>query len=245
MQPQKPLIPPPFSNFLRGVQGLFLFTVLLYSSASARAETVSGRVVGVIDGDTIDLLINGRTETVRLFGIDCPEGGQVYGQKAKQFTSAMVYGKTVSLARKGIDLNGRTVGTVDIGGRSLEEILVRGGYAWYFKSHASNPVLAGMEQEARSQRRGLWAYPAPVPPWVYRHRDGEIAGSSSRRSGKTVQNLESRSEQTTVVYHGNIVSHKFRRPSCQHYNCKNCTAEFSSREEAIRALYVPCGTCNP
>src|SRR2546422_7359342 len=73
-----------------------VFLVLLLESAIAFAD-FTGRVVGVTDGDTIKVMHNGRAEKIRLHGIDCPEKGQPYGTKAKQFTSEMVFGKTVTL----------------------------------------------------------------------------------------------------------------------------------------------------
>src|SRR5207247_10694465 len=57
----------------------------------------TGKVVGVTDGDTITVLHNGKGERVRLHGIDCPEKGQAFGQRAKQFTSALAFGKEVTV----------------------------------------------------------------------------------------------------------------------------------------------------
>ena len=51
--------------------------------------------------------------------------------------------------------------------------------------------------------------------------------------------------QAATIYHGNVRSKKFHRPGCRYYNCKNCTAEFTSREQAIQAGYVPCKVCKP
>jgi hypothetical protein len=51
--------------------------------------------------------------------------------------------------------------------------------------------------------------------------------------------------QADVVYHGNVRSKKFHRPGCRYYNCKNCTARFPKREQAIQAGYVPCKVCKP
>ncbi|HQH28791.1 MAG TPA: thermonuclease family protein, partial [Oligoflexia bacterium] len=56
------------------------------------AESFSGEVVGVVDGDTIFVMLEGRTNKVRLWGIDCPETGQAFGKRAKQFTSSKVFG---------------------------------------------------------------------------------------------------------------------------------------------------------
>jgi hypothetical protein len=50
---------------------------------------------------------------------------------------------------------------------------------------------------------------------------------------------------TDAQYFGNTSSHKFHRASCKYAGCANCTAKFKTREEAIKAGYVPGGCCNP
>lgn len=72
----------------------------------------AGQVVGVTDGDTISVMHNGRAEKVRLHGIDCPEKGQAFGQRAKQFTSALVFGKEVTVTVHDSDKYGRTIDEV-------------------------------------------------------------------------------------------------------------------------------------
>jgi micrococcal nuclease len=72
-----------------------ILSLLLYSPLWA--EEFTGKVVGVSDGDTIKVMYLGRAERVRLYGIDCPEKGQAFGNRAKQFTSQMVFGKDVLL----------------------------------------------------------------------------------------------------------------------------------------------------
>lgn len=47
------------------------------------------------------------------------------------------------------------------------------------------------------------------------------------------------------AFHGNVRSHKFHRPGCRYYRCRNCTAVFPSRKAAIAAGYEPCGICKP
>lgn len=48
-----------------------------------------------------------------------------------------------------------------------------------------------------------------------------------------------------VMYHGNLKSKIFHRPECRSYNCKDCTATFNSRQDAINAGYRPCKVCKP
>jgi endonuclease YncB( thermonuclease family) len=57
------------------------------------ATDFTGRVVSVLDGDTIEVLLNTHPERVRLSGIDCPEKGQAFGKRAKQATSGLVFEK--------------------------------------------------------------------------------------------------------------------------------------------------------
>ena len=64
---------------------------------SAVALVITGPVVSVLDGDTIEVLHNTRAERIRLNGIDCPEKGQAFGTRAKQAASEPVFGKDVTI----------------------------------------------------------------------------------------------------------------------------------------------------
>lgn len=47
------------------------------------------------------------------------------------------------------------------------------------------------------------------------------------------------------AYHGNTKSKRFHRSGCRYFYCKHCTAVFKTREEAIKAGYIPCKVCKP
>jgi micrococcal nuclease len=132
----------------------------------------SGQVVRVLDGDTIEVLHNRRAKRIRLNGIDAPEKGQAFGQKAKQFVSEQAFGKDMTVRTFGLDKYGRTIGDVFLpDGRMLNEELVREGLAWWYREYApGNVTLEKLEAEAREAKRNLWSHKRPVPPWVYRHR---------------------------------------------------------------------------
>lgn len=66
---------------------LLICALMLSVCAAWAGEDVKAKVVGVKDGDTLSVLCDGSAKTVRLAGIDCPEKGQPYCTKAKQFTS--------------------------------------------------------------------------------------------------------------------------------------------------------------
>ena len=59
------------------------------SFSAVLALDFTAPVVSVLDGDTIEVLHNNKAERIRLNGIDCPEKGQAYGQRAKHATAAL------------------------------------------------------------------------------------------------------------------------------------------------------------
>jgi micrococcal nuclease len=134
------------------------------------ADSFSGKVVGIADGDTIEVMHTGRAERVRLYGIDCPELHQAFGSRAKQFTSGLAFGKNVGVQLRDVDQYGRTVGEVILpDGKSLNRELVRAGLAWWYRQFArGDRELERLEAEARRDKRGLWADKDPVPPWNFR-----------------------------------------------------------------------------
>jgi len=138
--------------------------------AIAWAEDWHGRVVGIHDGDTLELLRGAKSVKVRLYGIDCPELGQPYGRAAKQRAAELVFGKTVAVQGTRQDRYGRSVAWITMAdGRALNAELVRSGLAWWYRKYAPKQrALALLEEAARDAHRGLWADEDPVPPWLWR-----------------------------------------------------------------------------
>jgi micrococcal nuclease len=148
---------------------IFPIILFLLFASSLYAEEFTGKVVGISDGDTIKVMYEGRAEKVRLYGIDCPEKGQAFGNRAKQFTSDLVFGKEVLVNTHGCDKYGRILGDVFTpDDQSLNQELVRAGYAWWFRRYSNDANLKKLEEEARANKVGLWADPHAVTPWEWR-----------------------------------------------------------------------------
>lgn len=131
--------------------------------------TFTGKVTGIKDGDTFEVLYDNQPERVRLAEIDCPEKAQAFGTKAKQFASDLCFGKTVTVINTGRDRYGRIVGkVVTEDGVNVNEELVKAGYAWHYKQYSDSELLDEYEQQAREQKLGLWSAKRPVAPWDYR-----------------------------------------------------------------------------
>jgi micrococcal nuclease len=152
------------------VFGLLLL-VGAFSYPAAFVHALTGKVVGVSDGDTITVLDGTTEHKIRLFGVDSPEKHQPFGTRAKQFTSDMVFRKTVQVESVTRDRYGRTVGIVKVEGRTLNEELVRAGMAWVYPDYCKRSICTewrSLESHAHAQRRGLWQDAHPVPPWNFR-----------------------------------------------------------------------------
>ena len=146
--------------------------LLLYLASTPLLADITGRVVGVADGDTITVLDarQGLTK-IRLHQIDAPEKKQDYGQRSKQSLSNLVYGKQARVEVFDTDKYGRTVGKVWINGLDANLEQVKRGMAWVYEKYASDPAYFAAERAAKSGRVGLWDQPTPTPPWVFRHPD--------------------------------------------------------------------------
>jgi endonuclease YncB( thermonuclease family) len=153
----------------------------------ANPDSFEAEVVGVIDGDTIDVRAgNTPSYRIRLAGIDAPEKKQAFGNKAKQNLSDLVYRKAVRIEWSKKDKYGRIVAkilappgscatqpckaTFDV---NLAQIAA--GYAWHYKEYEKEQPKQDRqaydlaEQHAREQGLGLWKDAHPVPPWEWRH----------------------------------------------------------------------------
>jgi micrococcal nuclease len=137
------------------------------TAGGARAD--SGRVVKVVDGDTIHVQVAGTREKVRYIGVDTPEtkhpakGVECYGRQASQFNARLVAGERVRLVRdvEERDRYGRLLAYVYRvrDGLFVNAELARLGYAQPLSippdvRHAER--FADLARQAREQGRGLW-----------------------------------------------------------------------------------------
>jgi endonuclease YncB( thermonuclease family) len=130
----------------------------------------TGKVTGIKDGDTFEVLFDGQPEKVRLAEIDCPEKSQAFGKNAKQYASNLCFGKTVTVISTGKrDRYQRVVGTiVTADSVNVNQELVKAGFAWHYKQYSKSKELSQMEDKAREAHLGLWADEHPQAPWEWR-----------------------------------------------------------------------------
>lgn len=143
--------------------------LLAAASIASAGEWFSGKVVSIKDGDTVGIMRDGREVTVRLDGIDCPESGQDYGTRAKQYCSDLIYGRIVNVEVRDIDKYGRTVGRVFVDGKDVSLELVRAGLAWHYVEYSNDLNLADAQVEASESNIGLWSRDDQIAPWIFRN----------------------------------------------------------------------------
>lgn len=160
--------------------------VLLLAIPLAHAESFSGRVVGVADGDTVTVLDASMVQhKVRLSGIDAPEKSQPFGQRSKESLSELVFGRWVFVESEKRDRYGREVGKIFKDGLDTNLEQIRRGFAWHYKAYAQEQseqdrgAYAVAEELSRFNKSGLWRDSEPTPPWEYRRTNREQRSRSS------------------------------------------------------------------
>jgi micrococcal nuclease len=129
-------------------------------------------VADIVDGDTIEVLIDGTEEDVRYIGVDTPEsvkpGAAVecFGPEASDFNERLVGGERVRLefGPERRDDYGRLLAYVYVGDRFVNADLVRRGYATTLTISPNDqfaPLFDRLEQEAGNAGRGLWGACGP------------------------------------------------------------------------------------
>lgn len=165
------------------------FILLLLASVHLYGASFTGRVVGVIDGDTITVLYNHTPLKVRLAEIDAPEKKQNGGMDAKYFLSSLIFSKVVNVDWKEKDKYGRIIGFITvpfmqclesdaimvsvIGNSDLVDVnltMVASGYAWEYKGYSKNPYMKSWEENARDCGIGIWKNGNPVYPAKWRKK---------------------------------------------------------------------------
>lgn len=145
--------------------------ILLFALCSP-SLALDGKVVSVIDGDTIDVLDDSKKQhRIRFDGIDAPERGQPFSNRSKSTLSDLVFGKTVRVDTEGTDKYDRTIGRVYVDGRDVGLAMLEAGMAWHYIKYDQSKDYADAEKTARASNRGLWRDKSSMPPWEWRRLD--------------------------------------------------------------------------
>jgi len=149
------------------------FAAVAAAAQAGDAPRLAGTVVGIADGDTVDLRLDSGMIRVRLHAVDAPEHDQPYGRAARRELSRLVYLRKVEVEPIEQDQYDRLVARLWLGEMDVNAELLRSGAAWVYRRYAREPDYCAFEQEARALEHGLWGLPTipPVAPWEWRQRE--------------------------------------------------------------------------
>ncbi|AVX40773.1 micrococcal nuclease (plasmid) [Carboxydocella thermautotrophica] len=202
------------------------------------------KVLSVIDGDTIQVNLNGVEEKVRLIGVNTPETHhpskpvEPYGPEAEKFTRSQLTGKQVYLEKdvQERDKYGRLLAYVwlekpvnksekEIRAKLFNAKLLIDGYAQVMTIPPNvkySDLFVKLQREARENNRGLW--------------------------GIEINNSSSAAQKIAEDYFvGSIKSNKYHYPDCRWAKkiLPGNLIKFDSPKDARKKGYEPCGVCNP
>ncbi|SYE94828.1 SNase-like micrococcal nuclease [Klebsiella pneumoniae] len=146
------------------------FAVALLPATLCAAQ-IQGKVIRVLDGDTIEVLQERQPVRVRLLNIDAPEKKQPFGRWSTNQLKSLLAGQSVTVSYTQTDRYGRVLGrVVTANGTEANRQQVLKGAAWVYDRYNTDNSLPALQREAQTQKRGLWADNQPVPPWEWRHK---------------------------------------------------------------------------
>lgn len=213
-------------------------SVFILLTLSIIAQTITGKVTAITDGDTIKVLENKVEYKIRFNAIDAPEKSQVYGQKSKEFLSSLIFGKEVIVEVKDKDKYGRYVSDIFLGNRYINAEMIENGFAWHYKQYSKDKKLAELEDKARENKLGLWAISNPTSPWDFRHGTSTVKINITESYSNTKQNEDVKENVVYITKTGK----KYHRDGCSSLSKSKIEI---SREVAEAKGYSPCSICNP
>jgi micrococcal nuclease len=167
-----------YQHLLQIIAGVVLLLLGSLFLVSDEQETLgyeetpeNGTVDRVVDGDTVDVVIDERVVRVRLIGIDTPETldprkeVQCFGLEATQHLKDLLVDQTVTLeydeSQGLVDKYDRALGYLKLDdGTNIAERMLRDGFAYeytYDDPYKYQEVFKNAEQDARDSERGLWS----------------------------------------------------------------------------------------
>ncbi|EIO3791025.1 thermonuclease family protein [Escherichia coli] len=157
---------------------IFIYLLTAFQSANAggipytfNQKILQGKVIRVLDGDTIEVLQDKKSVRIRLANIDAPEKKQAFGRWSANQLKALLAAQPVTVTYTQTDRYGRIIGHVfTTNGTDASRFMVQSGAAWVYERYNTDKSLPALQREAQEQKRGLWVDANPVPPWEWRYK---------------------------------------------------------------------------
>lgn len=133
-----------------------------------------GWVTKVVDGDTLHVqpAQGGISHKLRIKGIDAPEVCQAWGMQSREALARLVWGQRVTVRVHDVDDHGRWLAQVMVHGEDVGAQLVAQGHAWSYQFRRDPGPYVFQQQQAATNRQGLFGQPQAMRPREFRQRHG-------------------------------------------------------------------------
>lgn len=161
----------------------------------AEAKILIGDVVGVTDGDTVTVRVDGEDISIRIRGIDAPELEQEYGEEAKAALTGFLLKRQAIISGEEKDAAGRLLASLAVNGNDAGLYMLENGGAWFRLDYESQlaadwrTAYRTAQSEAKSKGVGLWIAVRPVPPWSWRKQQREAAQLEEEIRGESLEGV--------------------------------------------------------
>ena len=148
--------------------------ILSLALGGSGAWALDAVVTACHDGDTCTAVAgDGRRLQVELRGVDAPELDQPFGTQSRALVTQLVVGRHVDVRPAGHS-HDRLVADLRLrDGRDVGGLLVAAGAAWVEPGYSNDPEVPDRQAAAQRLQLGLWRNASAVPPWEWRHTQGQ------------------------------------------------------------------------
>lgn len=232
------------------------------SSSNANSHNknlLPATIVKNIDGDTIEISLNGKVEKVRMLCVDTPEthhprlGVQPFGPEASDYTKSILPVGTKVEIEPGIgsgrDKYGRLLAYIYVQGKMFNEMLLEQGLARVAYIYAPNTKYVdefyAIQKDAQKKGIGIWSIENYVQEDGYKKdavqgakdKNTKLSSSPKTSAGSSYQNNSNDDQETNLdckgKIKGNVNSHIYHVPGGSFYDSTNDNIVwFCSEKEA-------------
>jgi micrococcal nuclease len=214
--------------------------MIILPACQQQDSKIPAVVERVVDGDTIKVEVNNRSETVRLLLVDTPESVhpskpvQPYGKEASDFVKKLLpEGKEVKLEMDigERDKYGRLLAYVWVDGKMLNELLLEKGYARVAYVFEPNTKYVDrfrkIQERARKQELNIWSIENYATDRGFEENQTKSEQNMSCKQPLIKGNINSKGEK---IYH---------TPDSPQYNVTKPEMMFCTEQEAKTAGFHP------
>ena len=187
------------------------------SAKANRDNVLEGKVVEVIDGNTLTVQFDKKKYDVLLLGIIAPQKTQPFSDQSKKALAKKVLDKKVQIIPFRQEKSGLILGTVVSGGSNINTEMVREGFAWNYEEFPDAASLPKYQADAKKAKLGLWAAENPMPPWQWHQPAAEKTLTDEKTSNRDSSTTLKPQADQTKSYWLTVSSNVRHNSKCRYY----------------------------